>query len=205
MRDSAIPKNLHRFPHILLMPGGPCDDELKQVEFADYSDCGIGGFVRDDIMYRMFTGCCVLAVAGFFSGCAGNPFKSASLTNADDALAAVAAQGESPTDMQAPKYRVTIFANGAKPQPRDFVYSGGLTMNDAVEQSGARDQFGRMMLDLVRTGRDGARHKMEIKTNKRSGRIEPLYDYAVRPGDHIMITEDNTTDLGRMLDELNPF
>lgn len=155
-------------------------------------------------MIRMFTASCVLVAVGLFTGCTGNPFKASSLSS-NELRDAAASQKQQAADVQAPKYRVTLFATGAKPAPRDLVYSGGLTLNDAVERSGARDRFGRMKLDLIRNGDDGARHKMEVKLNKRSGRIEPLYDYAIRPGDHILITEDNTTELGRMLDEINLF
>lgn len=183
-------------------------DELKQEEFSDYRVCDVSvEIVRDDIMIRLFAGCCVLSVALLATGCTGNPFKSSSLTTTDDALASAAAEQDSGNagDVQAPKYRVTIFATGAKPAPRDMVFSGGLTLNDAIDRSGARDQFGRMKVDLIRTGKEGVRHKLEVKLNSGGNRIEPLYDYAVRPGDHIMITQDNTTDLSRMMDELNPF
>ena len=58
-----------------------------------------------------------------------------------------------------------------------------------------------MNIEVIRVVGD-ERQKMDAKYNRGKGRVEFAYDYALRPGDHLIVTEDSTTALEQMVRSL---
>lgn len=89
------------------------------------------------------------------------------------------------------------------PEMQQLPLSEAMHVQDLLEQTGLTRRFRRMELELIRpTGGDMAR--MRVVYRHQTGRVEPLFDYALRPGDHLVVTEDTSTVLDDMLQSLNP-
>jgi hypothetical protein len=43
---------------------------------------------------------------------------------------------------------------------------------------------------------------MDVKYDRSKGNVNPLYDYALHPGDHLIVIEDTTTAFDDMLNSL---
>jgi len=62
-----------------------------------------------------------------------------------------------------------------------------------LDQSGAAKKWARMQIDLYRPLPSGGWHKMTIEFDRETHRVPPEFDYAVLPGDRIVVTQDTTT------------
>jgi hypothetical protein len=62
-----------------------------------------------------------------------------------------------------------------------------------LEQSGAIKRFSRMHVQLQRPLPTGGWHVMELEFDRDLKRIAPEYDYALLPGDRVVVREDTTT------------
>lgn len=151
---------------------------------------------------------CVLGILmSVLSGCAGNPFKASSVQDDRDlgAITQQPAPAANAGGVSAPTFRVTLLPAGGKPIPKDMVFNGSMTVNQAVKKSGAREKFQKVKLTLVRDGENRQRHKLDVKVNEGTGLADPLYDYAIRPGDNVLVHEDLSTPFDKMLKDINPF
>lgn len=94
-------------------------------------------------------------------------------------------------------------AGRREPEMQQFPLNEAMHVQDLLEQTGLSRRFRRMELQVIRpTGGDMAR--MRVKYSHQTGRVDPLFDYALRPGDHVVVTEDTSTVLDDMLQSLNP-
>ena len=87
---------------------------------------------------------------------------------------------------------------GKKPEMRQMPLVGVLRVQQALEEVGAVKRFRRMNVRVMRPERD-QRQKLEVRYDHRSRSVEPLYDYVLHPGDHLVVSEDKTTALDDML------
>jgi hypothetical protein len=109
------------------------------------------------------------------------------------------ADGDKPT-VEPNKYTVEIRPHKGQPQARQFEFTEPLHVQQALKQSKADKKYGRFFLDLYRPLPDGRWHKMNLEYDRAEDSVPPEFDYAILPGDRLIVTEDNTTVLDDVLD-----
>ena len=65
-----------------------------------------------------------------------------------------------------------------------------MTLQQAMEKMNGFRRFSRFFIELHRPLPDGGMHRMNVDYATATKKIEPEFDYALRPGDHIVITEN---------------
>ncbi|MGI9518762.1 MAG: hypothetical protein ACR2NP_17015 [Pirellulaceae bacterium] len=130
-------------------------------------------------------GCTLLPAIGvmLLSGCATTPTNKAPLQ--PEMTAPAAAQG--------PGYKI-IFANHLGGQPK--IYQGrinpGMTVQDALEESGATKKYTGMLIDLARRVSDsGQVLKLPVNYDHEVSHVIDAQNYAIHPGDEILIRQNN--------------
>ncbi len=95
-------------------------------------------------------------------------------------------------------------AGRREPEMQQIPMHSLMHVQDLLEHTGLNRRFRRMGLHVMRpTGGDMVR--MKVRFSHETGRVDPLFDYALRPGDHVVVIEDTSTVLDDMLDSLpNP-
>jgi hypothetical protein len=132
----------------------------------------------------------LLGLAAILSGLVGcSMFKE----QASPKLTAEVTPGPAPGGPPASKYVVEIRPDGEKPKAVEKPLSDQLFVQSALEVTGAAKQFDRATVQVYRALPTGGWHKMELEWDKENKRIPPEYDYAVLPGDRIVVTEDTAT------------
>ena len=141
-----------------------------------------------------------LAALSPFAGCATMDSPSGGLNKlAGGDPAAALTQPAAP----APTYTVEVRAQNSKPAMKTMQLTGPTPVQQALEQSGAAKRFRRMHVTLMRSSGD-ERHKLELKIDPNLGTIKPEYDYAVMPGDHLVVTENTATAFNDMFKDVAP-
>jgi hypothetical protein len=100
---------------------------------------------------------------------------------------------------QVDKFTVELRADSGKTAVVEQPISGELTVQQALEQSKALKRFKRMDIELYRPLPSGGWHKMTLEFDRGSRTVPPEYDYAVLPGDRIVLIEDTSTFLDDIL------
>ena len=132
----------------------------------------------------------LLSLVAIVSGLAGcSMFKE----QATPKLNAEVTSGDAPVGPQAPKYVVEIRPDKEKPKAVEKQLAEPIHIQDALEQTGAIKKFERSLVELYRPLPSGGWHKMHLEFDRDKKRVPPEYDYAVLPGDRIIVTEDTTT------------
>lgn len=148
---------------------------------------------------RMWVMLSVAAAALSSAGCATIDSTAGGLSKVTGDAAAANAQPLAPP---AGAYTIELHASGRKPEIRQMPLTGPTLVQQALEQSGAAKRFRRMNIVVMRVGGD-ERHKLDVKFDRKLGTVNPLYDYALVPGDHLVVTEDTSTVLDDMLGSIS--
>ena len=79
----------------------------------------------------------------------------------------------------------------------------GMVVQNVLEESGAFDQFSRMTIKLKRRV-DGRQGYLPLTAVYDHGRktVRPESNYAIRPGDFLIVTEDTTTSTDEMVQQM---
>jgi hypothetical protein len=134
----------------------------------------------------------VLATAAILSGLVGcSMFKE----QTEPKLKAEVTGGPSPSGPPAAKFVVEVRPEKGKPQAVEKSLSEPTYVQTALEQTGALKKFKRATIEVHRPLPSGGWHKMNLEVDNDTHRVPPEYDYAVLPGDRIVVTEDTTTAL----------
>ncbi len=80
-----------------------------------------------------------------------------------------------------------------KPKIMEMPVHDSTHVQDAVVYSKALRKFRRVNASVIRTSPEGRRHKMDCDYDVANRQIQPEFDYALQPGDHVVISEDETT------------
>ena len=64
-------------------------------------------------------------------------------------------------------------------------------MQTALDQTGALKKFNRATIEVYRPLPSGGWHKMNLEFDHENHQRPPEYDYAILPGDRIIVTEDH--------------
>lgn len=84
--------------------------------------------------------------------------------------------------------------------------TGSLHVQEALVKTKANKQFRRFKLALNRPLPDGRIHNMQMEYDRVAKQVEPEYDYAILPGDRLIVTEDTTNMLDEAMDAISaPF
>lgn len=136
---------------------------------------------------RRLTALGLVAIVSGLVGC--SMFKE----KATPKLSAEVTPGTAPNGPQAAKYVVEIRSEKGKPQAVEKPLGDPIQVQTALEQTGAIKKFDRAHVEVYRPLPSGGWHKMKLEFDRETHRIPPEYDYAVLPGDRIIVTEDTTT------------
>jgi len=98
------------------------------------------------------------------------------------------------------KFIVEMRTVGGKATASEHTISGPLNAHDALVQAKATKEFRRMKIELVRPLPSGGWHRMPIEFDRSIKRITPDTDYAILPGDRLIVTEDASNIMTDMMD-----
>jgi hypothetical protein len=147
-------------------------------------------------------GLACIAIAACFAALSGCSLFHEKLS---PSLKAEVAAGEGAKVPDA-KYFVEIHPHDGKPKTVELQHTDQLHVQEALEKAGAAKKFRRMYVRMIRPLPSGGWHKMELEYDRANRRIAPEYDYAVLPGDRLMVIEDNSNTLTDLFDySLKPF
>lgn len=151
-----------------------------------------------------FTLIAVLAMAaGCSTGCAMfQPKVSPELT------ASIAPNGVEDGKVEAPPGNFTVEVRPAKGKPiaKEQPLAGHLTVQEALEHTKANKKFKRFNLQLHRPLPDGRVHSMILEYDRTAKLVDPEYDYAIQPGDRVIVIEDTKTMLDDFMEQVSmPF
>jgi hypothetical protein len=104
---------------------------------------------------------------------------------------------------QPAEIQVELRRAGKDPQSKALTLQPGMTIQDALRESGVLKRIGRMDLAVERRGPDRQRVHLESHFNPNKKLVEPGYDYALHPDDVLVITEDNSTVIARMIESVS--
>jgi hypothetical protein len=132
----------------------------------------------------------VLATAAILSGLVGCSMLK---EKTEPKLKAELTGGPSPSGPSPAKFVVEVRPEKGKPQSVEKPLSETIYMQTALEQTGALKKFKRATIEVYRPLPSGGWHKMNLEFDHDNNRLPPEYDYAVLPGDRIVVIEDTTT------------
>jgi hypothetical protein len=94
---------------------------------------------------------------------------------------------------QTAKFEVVFQPEKGKPDRVERSLSEPVTVQQALEQTRAIKKFRRIEVELVRQLPSGGFHKIPCEYDRSTKRINPEFDYALLPGDKVIVKEDTTT------------
>jgi hypothetical protein len=94
---------------------------------------------------------------------------------------------------------VEVRESGEQGKAHEMELRGLTHVQDAVAFSKAQRKFGRLFVTLYRQNPQGQWHKMDCRYEIAKKRISPEFDYALQPGDRVVIEEDQSTLIDDML------
>ncbi len=94
-----------------------------------------------------------------------------------------------------------IHAVGEKPEFGQIQLNNGVTVQQTLEQAKLVKRFRRMNIQVMRPAGD-QRAKLDVKYDHTKGSVNPLYDYVLHPGDHLIVAEDPASSLDDMFGSL---
>ena len=138
--------------------------------------------------------CTMLATFALLSGLIGcaslgpkpEPTLQAEITPAG--AAASAAGSTAAPD----KYSVEIRSGSGKAEALPQLLVGHICVQEALEKSGAHKKFKRFNLELYRPLPGGRWHRMVLEFDRSSRRVPAENDYAISPGDRLIVIEDTS-------------
>jgi hypothetical protein len=104
-----------------------------------------------------------------------------------------------------PTFTMTVEPSDGKPMEANLPLPGPINVQAVLEQSGVQKRFRRMEIELWRPLPQG-HHKLEVPYERAKQSVPASYDYSIRPGDRLIVREDNSSMLDDALGALQlPF
>jgi hypothetical protein len=129
----------------------------------------------------------LVAIASGLVGCAAFHEKATPKLTAE--IAPGAAHVASPSA----KYSVEVRPESGKPQAIEKELGNQMHVQTALEQCGIAKKWPRMDVELHRPLPSGGYHRMRLEFDTQEHRVPPESDYALLPGDRIVVTQDTET------------
>ncbi|WP_425618495.1 hypothetical protein NA78x_002202 [Anatilimnocola sp. NA78] len=140
----------------------------------------------------------LLALSFLSTGCAS--FGKSSLLGSK-AEVVKSESSDTPTSAAPPgKFIVEMRTVGGKATATEHTISGPLNAHDALVQAKANKEFRRMNIELVRPLPSGGWHRMPVEFDRSIKRVAAETDYAILPGDRLIVTEDASNMMTDMMD-----
>lgn len=98
------------------------------------------------------------------------------------------------------KFIVEMRDSDGKAKATEHSIAGPLNAHDALTQAKALKEFSRMKIELVRPLPSGSWHRMPVDYDRSIKRVAAESDYAILPGDRLIVTEDTSNIFSDMLD-----
>ncbi|GIW92931.1 MAG: hypothetical protein KatS3mg110_0972 [Pirellulaceae bacterium] len=96
---------------------------------------------------------------------------------------------------------VVEIISGKKPQVAHVPWQPNMRLDDALRLARAHKKFHRMQITLVRQGPEGRPQKMEARFDAATRHVPPAYDYALYPGDRLVVRRDSYGMLDKMVED----
>jgi hypothetical protein len=122
-------------------------------------------------------------------GCAGFGNRPEPTLNAEITQAAAATGAPAP---QADKYTVEIRPASGKAEALPQSLTDHICVQEALEKSGAAKRFKRFEVELYRPLSGDRWHRMVLDFDRSNRRIPAENDYALQPGDRLIVIEDTS-------------
>ena len=91
-----------------------------------------------------------------------------------------------------------------KPIVYEGQLDGPLTVQNALDRSGATEKFRGMQIGLFRVVKETGRNlKLPVSYTFRTKQVAAAQDYALHPGDRILIEAKSNSPLDKVMDSLN--
>ena len=100
--------------------------------------------------------------------------------------------GNGPAATPPAKYTVEIRPEKGKPQAMERELTDQLHVQAALEQTGVAKKWARMNVEVYRPLPSGGWHKMSLEFDREHHQVPPEYDYALLPGDRIVVVQDTS-------------
>lgn len=97
------------------------------------------------------------------------------------------------------KYIVEFRDADGRGNATEFNIEGPLNAHDALQTAKATKKFSRITVELVRPLPNGTWHRLPIEYDRSIRRVPAECDYAILPGDRLIVTEDTGNILTDML------
>ena len=119
--------------------------------------------------------------------------------------ATVTPNGVEDGKVEAPPANFTVEVRPAKGEPiaKEQPLAGPLTVQEALEHTKANKKYRKFKLELHRPLPDGRVHSMVLQYDRKAKHVDPEFDYAILPGDRVIVLEDTTTMLDEFLDAVS--
>ena len=142
---------------------------------------------------RLFVGCIALTIL-FQTGCTLlAPSQSRPLPNQVE------------KDFEGKSY-VVILTKGSKKTRHQMPWKDGMFLQDVIDGTRVRRRFNHMLVEIKRPRKDGVQTiPLKAKYEFRNKRLSNETNYAVHPGDFVMITDDSKSALDQLVDGVTKF
>lgn len=145
--------------------------------------------------------CCVVGVALCSLGCTsmGKPNYSAldtQITKPGMAEAGKQAGDDAKPDSQT--FYLEFRGDKKKPIMAKGTLTGPTTIQQAMQKANAFKKYRRLTAEIQRALPNGSTHVLPCEFDLATRRINPQFDYAILPGDKIVVSEDTST----MIDDM---
>lgn len=144
----------------------------------------------------------VLALSFTMSGCTsmGKNNFAALDTHLMKGPDAAKAGGASPGSADSQHFYLEYRGDKKKPLIAKGTLTGPTTVQQAMQKAGAFKKYRRLTAEIQRPLPNGTVHILPCEYDLATKRINPQFDYAVLPGDKIVVSEDTSTIINDMLD-----
>lgn len=143
---------------------------------------------RHNVQWRLFLAAVACALGGCTSWGKQDLSRKAELLPGD---------GQPAAPLEA--YYVIFQPENGKAEQLERTLSGQLHVQDALSQVGAAKKYRRFTVELWRKLPSGGIHKIPLEYDRGNKRVTPEFDYALMPGDRIVLREDPSTIIDDML------
>jgi hypothetical protein len=141
---------------------------------------------------RFLAGLSGLVLLVPLSGCSSVTLFPASMFAAKEAAAPPAEEPQG-------KVVIDLRAHGKEPKAGEMPLHGTMYIHDAVKYSKASRKFRRMFISVYRPTPSGNRLRMQSEYDFAKDEVVPEFDYALFPGDYVVIEEDTRNFIDDML------
>lgn len=141
---------------------------------------------------RVLSSWSFLAGVSLFAGC-----TTLGISNESKLAGSPAVGQATPTPGQVAGVTLEVHNGSKKPTLRQLPLQNEMRVQEALEAGGLLKRSGGLKIKMIRMEGDQPA-KLDIKFDRKHRMVEPLYDYALRPGDHLIVSEDKTSTLEEM-------